>query len=86
LRISGQSLSFIQDRQTLARHQRRPFEVETEPLGLLLEVEVSPVEGANQRRLSALPRAHQRHGWKLQEPALQDRSDVAGYHELQITN
>jgi len=68
----GPGLCLVQDGEGRPRSIASHCRVEGEPLGLLLQVEVSDPQGTRQRRLAGLPRPHQGHRGVGAEAAAND--------------
>ena len=54
--------------------------------GLLLKIEVSPPEGAGERRLAALPRTHHRDGGEGAQAMVQNGDNLSRYHVEFVQN
>jgi hypothetical protein len=77
-------LRFVKDGARGACREFRPLEIETEPVGLLLEVVVRVAERQRERGLSALARSIECNGGVPGEPATQFGEQEAGQHVCSI--
>ena len=59
-----------------------PKKVESEPVRLVLQVEVEAPEGPRQSRLPALPGSEKRHRGRFGEPLLEEGQMAAAAHDL----